>query len=124
MVVRQSIGEGSVQPRPPAIDADSDSGTDHSHPVLNWEGSVRLREPAREPTTFAAANVVIQVGPRLSVFVLYLELKCQQDFIVLTITPTYIRPPPFDAMKIAIPVRFVTDTWGDSFASEDQIGLI
>ena len=63
MVVRQSIGEGSVQPRPPAIDAESDSRNGHSHPVLNWEGSVRLREPAREPTTFAAANVVIQVGP-------------------------------------------------------------
>lgn len=59
MVVGQSIGEGVVRARPPVITNKCGQCPDA---VLDWEGSVQLRDPAREPTTFAAANVTIHVS--------------------------------------------------------------
>ncbi|KAJ7595380.1 hypothetical protein C8J56DRAFT_922187 [Mycena floridula] len=94
-----SIGDGNIRSIPPCASATDGDVT------MDWEGTIS----PKTDITFGGFNA----GRTLV-----------KDFIVMTLQPRHSHKSVFVTQHLKVPIRLVTDSWSDLFASEDHLGLI
>ncbi|KAJ7574617.1 hypothetical protein C8J56DRAFT_838824 [Mycena floridula] len=94
-----SIGEGQVRSTPPP------ASIGPAEVTMDWEGTIS----PNADITFGGFNV----GRTLV-----------RDFIVMKLQPRHLQKSEILGQQITVPIRLVTDSWSDLFASDDRLGLI
>lgn len=91
-----TIGEGRVWPMPPLLSNCCPSG---SSGHLDWEGELRVNQDV-DVGGFNVANVQVK------------------DFISLSLAPPCPQSSPLLELQLTVPIRLVTDSWGDTTAMD------
>ncbi|KAF4617120.1 hypothetical protein D9613_005967 [Agrocybe pediades] len=93
------IAEGTIWPIPPDLSTCCSSTSECKEGHVDWEGELRCQSDI-SVGGFEAANVHVK------------------DFITLTLTPPNPQTSPLLQLQITVPIRLVTESWGD-FAGFD-----
>ncbi|TFK40753.1 hypothetical protein BDQ12DRAFT_601824 [Crucibulum laeve] len=93
------IGEGTLYSVPPALSTCYSLPMDCREENLDWEGELRVNSDIT-CGSFQASNVHVK------------------DFIALSLKPPNPFTSPLLEMQLTVPIRFVTDSWGDTTTLE------
>lgn len=116
-----SVGEGKLWPVAPNHTAEHAQPSDDAEVTVDWEGEVRCRDDVKTGS-FNVGSLVVKVSAEPDLMSCVEIDSGEQDFIVLSLTPTNARTCPFIALHHAHPIRLVTDSWAadDSLHPQDR----
>ncbi|KDR82874.1 hypothetical protein GALMADRAFT_238508 [Galerina marginata CBS 339.88] len=97
-----TIGEGTIWPIPPDLSCSCSSTSGCTEGNVDWEGELQLKDNITVGG-FDAANVQVK------------------DFIILTLTPPTPHQSPWLQLQVTIPIRLVTESWGDVTAFDSVL---